>query len=155
MAASFSTNASIAADVQLLRLLAHAADDAAQLRVEVVAVDATRGLADVAQQIGAALDLGDHLQQRDHLAQLAGHRRLEREDPDALLLEVDAALVDLLVAADEVLGAFQVAVEQHRGGARDQLDDQCSQPRQLVAGRLELVVVGLAQLVHQPNLPVT
>ena len=83
-------NASMAAANSCCGLLAHLCDDAAQLRVEVVAVDAPRRLADVAARSAAALDLGDHLQQREHLAQVAGDRRLQREDLDAVLLELDA-----------------------------------------------------------------
>ena len=105
--------------VQLLGLLAHPRDDAAQLRVELVAVDAPRRLADVAHQVGRALDVGDHLQQGDDLAKVAGHRRLQGEDPVAVLLEVERPGVDLVVALDDVVGALEVAVEQHGGCSRD------------------------------------
>ena len=47
-------------------LLAHAVDDAAQLGVELVAVDAAGRLADVDHQVGGALDLGDHLHSGEH-----------------------------------------------------------------------------------------
>ena len=57
--------------------------------------------------------------QRDHLAELARHRRLQREDLVAVLLEVERAGVDLVVAADDVVGPLEVAVEQDGGGARD------------------------------------
>ena len=119
------------------------------------AVDAPRRLADVAHQVGRALDLGDHLQQGDDLAQVAGHRRLQGEDPVAALLEVERAGVDLVVALDHVVGALEVAVEQHRGGPRDRLGDRRGEPHQLGARLVEIVVEALAQLVHQPNLPVT
>ena len=45
--------------VLLLRLIAHLLDHAAQLRIEVVTVDPARRLADVAAQVGRALDLGE------------------------------------------------------------------------------------------------
>ena len=44
------------------------------------------------------LDVGDHLQQGDDLAEVAGNRRLQRQDPVAVLFEVERAGVDLVVA---------------------------------------------------------
>ena len=48
--------------VLLARLVGHPLDAAAQLRVEVVAVDPTGGLAQVAAEIGRPLDLRRQLQ---------------------------------------------------------------------------------------------
>ena len=106
-------------------------------------------------QIVRPLDVRDHLQQCDDLTEVAGDRSLQREDAIAVLLEVERTGIDLVVALDDVVGTLEVAVEQHRGGSRDRLRHRRREPNQLGAGVVEIVVEALAQLVHQPNLPVT
>ena len=108
---------------QLLGLVAHLLDDAAQPRVELVAVDPPGRLADVDGQVGRALDLGDDPQRGDDLAQVGGDRRLQGEHAVAALLEADAPGVDLVVGEDHVLGALEVLAEQDLGGPRDVLGD--------------------------------
>ena len=72
-----------------------------------------------------------------------------------MLLEIERARIDLVVALDDVVGAFEVAVEQHRRCPRDRFGHRSGEPDQFGAGVLEIVVESLPQLVHQPNLPVT
>ena len=55
--------------------------------------------------------------------QVARHRRLQREHVVAALLELARLRVDLVVAVDQVVGALEVAVEQHLGRPGDRLDD--------------------------------
>ncbi len=150
-AASFSTNDSMAAVYNCWACSPIREMMPRNLGSSVVAIDAPRRLADVAHQVGRSLDVGDHLHQRDHLAKVGGHRRLQREDPVAVLLEVERAGVDLVVTLDDVVGALEVAVEQHRGRSRDQLGDGCGEAHQLGACVLEIVVEALAKFVHQQS----
>ena len=83
---------------QLLGLVAHLGGQPAQLRVEVVAVEPARRLGDVGAEVGRALDLGDDLHRGDDPAQVGRHRLLQREQRVAAVLEVDAALVEHVVA---------------------------------------------------------
>jgi hypothetical protein len=57
-----------------------------------------RRLADVADEIVGPFDVGDHLEQGNHLTQVAGNRSLQRQDPVAVLFQVEGAGVDLVVA---------------------------------------------------------
>src|SRR6478735_7614207 len=140
--------------VQLAGLLAHRGDDAAQLGVELVAPDPPGRLADVGAEVGRPLDLGDHPHQRHDHAQVGGHRRLQGDQPVAALLEIDRAGIDLVVAADQVVGTLEVAVEQDRRRPGDQLRDGGGEVGQLAASVLQLLMEALAQLLgHQPNLP--
>ena len=108
---------------QLLGLVAHLLDDAAQARIEAVAVDPPGRLAQVDGEVGRALDLGDDPQRGDDLAEVAGDGRLQGEHRVAALLELDALGVDLVVAEDHVLGALEVLAEQDLRGPRDVLGD--------------------------------
>ena len=88
----------------MVRLGADLLDDAAQMGIEVVSVDPARRLADVDAQVGGALDLGDDLDRRDDSAKVTRHRRLERDDAEARLLEFERLGVDVGVAEEHVLG---------------------------------------------------
>ena len=66
-----------------------------------------------------------------------------------MLLEVERAGVDLVVALDDVVGALEVAVEQHGGRARDRLGDGGGEAHEFGACIVEVVVESLAQFVHQ------
>ena len=120
-----------------------------------MAVDPPCGLADVRGEVATAFDLGDHLQQRDHLAEVAGDGCLQGEDLDAALLHLHGVGIDVGVAADDDLGTLEVAVEQHRRSAGDDLHHARREQGQIVARLVQILVERLAQLVHQPNRPVT
>ena len=59
---------------QRLGLVAHLLDDAAQVRIELVAVDPPCRLADVDAEVGGALDVGEDLDRRHDGAQVDGDR---------------------------------------------------------------------------------
>ena len=138
-----------------LGLIAHLLDDATQVRIEFVTVDAPSRLADVDAQIGGSLDVGDDLDRRHHRTEIAGNRRLQRDHLEAPLLEVEGTAVVLVVAEDHVVGALEVHREQDLRRTRDQFRDPCRHAGDPAADLVELLVECRAQVVHQPNRPVT
>ena len=141
---------------QHLGLVAHLLDDAAEMRIEFVAVDPAGCLADVDAQIRRPLDVGDDLDRRHDAAEIPGHRGLQGDHLEAPLLEVEGPLVVFVVAEDHVLGALQIHHQQDLGGTRDQFGDAGRHPgnTELDVGELD-VELGAQFIGHQPNLPVT
>ena len=122
-----------------------------------MAVDAAGRLADVDAQVGRAFDVGDDLDRRHDGAQVAGHRRLQGDDAEARLLELQRSGVVGGVTVDHVLGRFEVEVEQHLGRPRDQFGHPGRHAGDADADLVEALVERLAQdlwLRHQPNRPV-
>ena len=145
---------------ELRRLLAHLSDHPSQPRVELHSVEAPRPLADVHGEVAGALDLADHLDRGHDLPEVAGHRCLQREQLVALLLELDAPGVDLVVGADQVLGALEVTVEQHLRRPRDRLETLAATLCDSLSDLVELLVELLAKIIGhetppQPKRPVT
>ena len=110
--------------VHLVRLVTHLLDDAAQLR------DRARGRRSAAPPCRccstgrpSARSRATILSTRHDLAQVAGHRRLQRQQRVARSSSVRRPRVDLVIAQDHVLGAFEILLEQDVGDPRDQLDD--------------------------------
>ena len=66
----------MATRVWLLACVAHAVDDAAQLRVELVGVEAPSGLGDVHHEVGAAFELVRDAHHGDEEAQVVRDRLL-------------------------------------------------------------------------------
>ena len=69
-----------------------------------------RALGDVGGQVADALQLAVDLDHGDEEAQVAGHRLVEREDLEALLLDLHLQLVDCEVADHDALGLLRVAL---------------------------------------------
>ena len=77
-------------------------------------------LGDVHALVAHALDVLDHVQQRRHEAQVAGHRRLEGEQRQDALVHLEVAAVDAVVVGDHharqldvlVLDGLERAVER-------------------------------------------
>ena len=107
--------------------VAHRLDQAATSRRDQPA-DVTDGpLGDVLGEVGAPLQLRDHLEHRDEVFELVGTQVRGRE---ALLHrrgESLAALVDFLVVGDDLVGPFDVLVEQRGRGPTHALGDECEQ----------------------------
>ena len=98
-----------------------------------MAVDAPRRFADVHGEVGRALDVGDDPQRGHDTAQVAGDRRLQREQLVAALFQLEGLGVDGIVAEDHVLGALEVLAEQDLRGMLDVLGDARRQPGDRVA----------------------
>ena len=139
---------------QLLGLVAHLRDEAAEAWIEVVAVQAARRLADVGAEVGRSLHLADHLHDGDDRPEIARHRLLKRQHGVAAVLELGTALIEAVVGLDQPLGSVEIAVEQDLGRSRDHLDEHRRDARHLLAELGELLVEALPGFDH-PNLPVT
>ena len=82
------------------------------------------------------LDVLDHVQQRGDEAQVAGHRRLEREQRQDALVHLEVAAVDAVVVGDHHAGQLDVAGAATVSSARsERLADQVEPAERL---RLEL-----------------
>ena len=90
-----------ALDHLLARLLAHPLDEVEHLLVRrrLVAVQ-RHELRHVHALVAHPLDVLDHVQQRGHDAQVAGHRRLKREQRQDPLVDLEIAAVDPVVVGD-------------------------------------------------------
>ncbi len=113
----------------------------AQLGGEVEVVDTSRRLADVHHQIGRPLQFAHDTQRSEQESEVTGHGRLERQQSEALLLDLQAGVVDDVVAVDQALGSGQVAVEKDGRPHSDRFRGHGSQPHQLLAELVQLVVV--------------
>ena len=115
-------------------------------------------LRDVHALVAHALHVLDHVQQGRHQAQVAGHRRLERQQRQDALVHLQVAAVDAVVVGDDHRGQLDVAVGDRLQGPVQGLADevQAAQRLGLELGQLvlEVLAVGPA-LCHQPTLPVT
>jgi hypothetical protein len=91
----------------------------------------------VHSQVAHPLQVGHHPQRRYQHAEVTGHRLLEGEDLEALVLDRLAGPVDVRVRADDAFGELRVRAEQCRGGLpgglldatghRDQVGDHARQ----------------------------
>ena len=62
--------------------------------------------------IAHALEVDDDREQRDHDPQVAGQRRLLREQQQRLVVDRIACAIDLVVVADDAVGERDVAFDQ-------------------------------------------
>jgi len=100
-------------------------------------------LGDVFGVIANALDHARNLERGDDIAQVAGHRRAQRDQLDRAALGLDLERVELLVVLDDPLGAFQVAIDE---AAHRFADGVLGQPAHLADERaqpIEILVEGL------------
>jgi hypothetical protein len=79
-------------------------------------------LRDVQCEVAHPLDVARAVDRRDHHPQVGRDRRLQRQQPERLVLRVAAQIVDPDVLGDHLLSELQVGLEQrpgrplHRGG---------------------------------------
>ncbi len=66
----------------------------------------------------------DHVQQRRHQPQVAGDRRLQRQQREDALVDLQVAAVDAVVVGDHHLRELDVLVLQRLEHAVELLDDQ-------------------------------
>ena len=64
---------------------------------------ALAGLGDVHRQVADALEIGVDLHRRDDGAQVGGHRLMERQQPEAAVVNLDVQLIDRLVAEQHLV----------------------------------------------------
>ena len=91
----------------------------------------SRLLGDVDRQVGDALEVVVELQHPDDVAKIDGHRLVEGEDLEALLLDVDLHLVDAGVGFDDLIGHPDVGGFHRRDGLVDVLLDERAQSEDL------------------------
>ena len=85
-------------------------------------------LGDVQRQCAHPVDVGDDLDRADDRPQIAGHRRLQRQQHERGFLGARAHRGDLLVVGDHLLGQHQVGLQQGLGRA---LHGDAGQPAHL------------------------
>ncbi len=97
------------------------------------------------------------MQQRRHDPQVAGHRRLQGEQREDALVDLQVAAVDPVVVGDHDRGQLDVLVLERLQRAVHGRHDHVQRAERLLLERAQLVLeaeaVGFAR--HQPNLPVT
>ena len=105
-------------------------------------------LRDVHREVTHPLELADHPQRGHEHPQVAGDRVLQREQLEAVLLQLLAQGVDLPVVGDDLLGPLGVALEQGGGSLGDGLTDQSGHRHELAADGIELVGIGITHEVQ-------
>ena len=135
-------------------LLSTLVNDAAEVAVELVAVDPARCFANVYAKISRPFDIGDDLDRRNQGPEITGDRRLQCDLAETLLLKLERPRVVLVIAEDDVLGPFEIAIEKYLGDARNELGDARTQPGDTGADLVELLVEVRSKVVH-PKRPVT
>ena len=101
-------------------------------------------LGDILGIVADPLDHAGDLQRGDDVAQVAGHRRAQRDQLDGAPLGLDLERVELLVVLDDLGGAVEVALHQaaHRladrmFGQAAHLADERAQPVEVLVERLD------------------
>jgi hypothetical protein len=85
-----------------------------------------------------ALDVLDHVQQRGHEPQVARDRRLQREQREDPLMDLEVAPVDTVVVGDDHFRELDVLVLQRLEHAVELLDDQVQAAEGVAFQRLQL-----------------
>ncbi len=95
-------------------------------------------LGDVHALIAHALDVLDRVQQRRHEPQIARHGRLQREQREDALVDLQVATVDAVVVGDHHLRELDVLVLERLEHAVELLDDQIEAAERVLLERLQL-----------------
>ena len=114
-------------------------------------------LRDVHALVAHALDVLDHVEHGGDQAQVGRDRRLQREQREHALVHLEVETVDQVVVGDHHLGELDVLVLDRLARAVERLRHQVEPAERLLLEPLHLVleVQAVAELVHQPTLPVT
>jgi hypothetical protein len=101
----------------------------------------------------------DHVQERRHRAQVAGHRRLQGQQREDALVHLQEAAVDPVVVVDDDRGQLDVLMLERLQRAVERGDDEVERAQRLLLERPQLVLEVDASLVGHagayPTLPVT
>ena len=100
-------------------------------------------------QVTHSSDVAGGVDRRDHDPQVGGHRGLQGEKRERLLLRVRAHLVDHDVVGDDPFGQLQIAVEQRASGLVHGGRHLAAHVGQGAGEVIELVVEMLAHLDHR------
>jgi len=102
-------------------------------------------LGDVFGQVGHALQLVIDFHGRGDPAQIHGHRLVQGQDLQALLLDVVLLLVDLAIAGDDLVGQLDIAILQGADGLVNRLFHGRGQGQQVA---LQAIQVALKVFGH-------
>ena len=80
-------------------------------------------LSDIDRQVGDPLQIVIHLERGGNAAQIHGHRLVQGQDFEALVLDPHLVQVNRVVRVDHLLSQVPVAVVQRAIGLHDQLLD--------------------------------
>ena len=127
------------------RLRSHAADQAAKLWWEGVAVHASCRLGHVDGQVARTLDFGEDAQRGNDPAQVGRHWGLEGEEAVAALLDGQPGRVELVVGDEHSLRLVDVLGQDDVGGADDLLRDGRRQPRDRLTDVTDVTVKHMSQ----------
>ena len=97
-------------------------------------------LGDVHALVAHPLGVLDHVQQRRDDAQVARHRRLQREQREDALVDLQVAAVDPVVVGDHDRRELDVAVVQRLERAVQRRDDEVERPERLLLEPRELLL---------------
>ena len=107
----------------------------------VLRVPAAGDLGDVQRQRAHAVDIGDDLDGADHGPQVAGDRRLQGQQDERLFFGLRAHDGDLLVVGNDLLGQYQVGLQQGLGRALHGNTGQSAHLAEAVGEGFKLLVV--------------
>ena len=105
-------------------------------------------LGDVLGQVARALELRDDPDDGQGVAELAGHRCLQEQQPLDVALELDHQLVDRLLAGPHAGQRVLVVAEERLVGGGHRLGHQREEPHHLRGDVVEVAVVPDAQLLR-------
>ena len=154
-ARSRRANASMAVRTMPTTMRAHLADLLAQ---GVAAGQRARGeveLRDVDGLVADPLEVQPRVQQGGDEPQIRGHRRLQGQQLEHSLVDLEVQLVDRVVGVDHGVRHGVVAGHQGLDGVLDRDGGQVPQVVQVRLQVRQFFVELLPRLLHQPNRPVT
>lgn len=134
-----------------MRMVARAISRRASPGAERPAGAAEQDLGNIVGLVADTLHVRDHLQGSGDLPQVAGHRLLLKQEPQAEVLDVALLAVDLVVQGRDLLRQGGIAVGE---GLRGQSDDLLAQGTHLDELAVELGQLFIELTTHYPNLPV-
>ena len=102
-----------------------------------------RALGDIGGIVADALDVGGDAQGGEHVAQVAGHRRAQRQQAHHVVADFLFQLVDGVVVADHALGRALVAAFDHVDGGFELGHRQFAHAHDLAGEAAQFVVVAL------------
>ena len=138
--------------------LAHLEDALEHLLVgRRLVADQRQHLGDVHALVAHPLGVLDHVQQRRDGPQVAGHRRLQRQQREDPLVDLEEAAVDAVVVVDHDRGQLDVLVLERLQRAVERVDDEVERAERLLLEAAQLVLEVDARVLghRQPTLPVT
>jgi hypothetical protein len=83
------------------------------------------GFGDIDRIVADALDVGNHLHNRANHAQVAAHRLLQGNQPQAARFNLHINLVYLIVALEDLLGAFHIVTPKRLHRVRNHAPPRC------------------------------